>query len=100
MRKLALVLVVVVAAGCGSSSHKGATHVSVMLDWTPNPDHVGLYDAKAQGLFAKQGLAVSIHAPSDPTTPLKLVAAGKVDLAVSYEQEVFFAAAKKLPIEA
>jgi len=98
MRKLALVLVLV-AAGCGSS-HKSTTHVSVMLDWTPNPDHVGLYEAKAGGLFAKQGLNVSIRAPSDPTTPLKLVAAGKVDLAVSYEQEVFFAAAKKLPVEA
>lgn len=98
MRKLALALVLL-AAGCGSS-HKATTHVSVMLDWTPNPDHVGLYDAKANGLFAKQKLDVSIHAPSDPTTPLKLVAAGKVDLAVSYEQEVFFAAAKKLPVEA
>ena len=99
MRKLALALVVVIAAGCGST-HKSTTSVSVMLDWTPNPDHVGLYVAKAQGYFAKQKLDVSIHAPSDPTTPLKLVAAGKVDLAVSYEQEVFFAAAKKLPVEA
>src|SRR4051794_41761606 len=98
MRRLALALVLVLV-GCGSS-HKAATPVSVMLDWTPNPDHVGLYDAKANGLFAKQKLNVSIHAPSDPTTPLKLVAAGKVDLAVSYEQEVFFAAAKKLPVEA
>lgn len=99
MRKLALALVVVVAAGCGST-HSSTTNVSVMLDWTPNPDHVGLYVAKANGLFAQQKLNVSIHAPSDPTTPLKLVAAGKVDLAVSYEQEVFFAAAKKLPVEA
>jgi putative hydroxymethylpyrimidine transport system substrate-binding protein len=100
MRRLAVLFVVVLAAGCGSSKHAAATHVSVMLDWTPNPDHVGLYQAKADGQFAKQGLDVSIHAPSDPTTPLKLVAAGKVDLAVSYEQEVFFAAAKKLPVEA
>ena len=71
-----------------------------MLDWTPNPDHVALYVARDRGLFGKAGLDVSIHAPSDPATPLKLVAAGKVDLAVSYEQEVFFAAAKKLPVEA
>jgi putative hydroxymethylpyrimidine transport system substrate-binding protein len=99
MRKLALVLAAVVLTGCGASHH-AASNVSVMLDWTPNPDHVGLYEAKAEGLFAKQKLNVSIHAPSDPTTPLKLVAAGKVDLAVSYEQEVFFAAAKKLPVEA
>jgi len=43
---------------------------------------------------------VSIHAPSDPAAPLKLVGAGRSDLAVSYEQEVFFAAAKKLPVVA
>ncbi|HVA30684.1 MAG TPA: ABC transporter substrate-binding protein, partial [Gaiellaceae bacterium] len=41
-----------------------------------------------------------IHAPSDPTAPLKLVAAGDSDLAVSYEQEIFLAAAKKLPVVA
>jgi putative hydroxymethylpyrimidine transport system substrate-binding protein len=71
-----------------------------MLDWTPNPDHVGLYDARDTGLFRRAGLDVAIRAPSDPTTPLKLVGAGRVDLAVSYEQELFFAAAKKLPVVA
>jgi putative hydroxymethylpyrimidine transport system substrate-binding protein len=74
--------------------------VTVMLDWTPNPDHVGLYDAQETGLFARAGLGVTIRAPSDPTTPLKLVGAGRTDLAVSYEQELFFAAAKKLPVVA
>ena len=43
---------------------------------------------------------MSIRAPSDPTAPLKLVAVGKSDLAVSYEPELFFAAAKKLPVVA
>jgi putative hydroxymethylpyrimidine transport system substrate-binding protein len=100
MRRLVLVLLAATAVlgGCGGSHAK--TPFSVMLDWTPNPDHVGLYDARATGLFAKAGLDVAIHAPSDPTTPLKLVGAGRVDLAVSYEQEVFFAAAKHLPIVA
>lgn len=71
-----------------------------MLDWTPNPDHVGLYYAQETGLFAKAGLDVTIRAPSDPTTPLKLVAAGDTDLAVSYEQEMFYAGASKLPVTA
>jgi len=69
-----------------------AQKVTLTLDWTPNPDHIGIYDAQATGLFAKAGLDVSIHSPSDPTAPLKLVAAGDSDLAVSYEQELFFAA--------
>jgi putative hydroxymethylpyrimidine transport system substrate-binding protein len=78
----------------------GPAHVSLVLDWTPNPDHVGLYYAQANGLFTRVGVDVAIHAPSDPASPLKLVAAGRADLAVSYEQEVFFAAAKKLPVVA
>ena len=74
--------------------------LSLMLDWAPNPDHVGFYYALDTGLFSKAGLDVTIHAPSDPTTPLKLVGVGRTDLAVSYEQELFFAAAKKLPVVA
>src|SRR5438067_9471550 len=77
-----------------------AHKVSLTLDWTPNPDHVGFFDARDTGRFAHAGLDVAIRSPSDPTAPLKLVAAGRSDLAVSYEQEVFFAAAKKLPVVA
>ena len=78
----------------------GSQKMTLTLDWTPNPDHVGFYDARDTGLFAGAGLDVAIHSPSDPTAPLKLVAAGQSDLAVSYEQELFFAAARKLPVVA
>jgi putative hydroxymethylpyrimidine transport system substrate-binding protein len=78
----------------------GPQKVTLTLDWTPNPDHVGFYYAREKGLFAKAGLDVAIRAPSDPTAPLKLVALGKSDLAVSYEQELFFASARKLPVVA
>jgi putative hydroxymethylpyrimidine transport system substrate-binding protein len=91
-----LVLTVLVPAALAGR----ARNVSVTLDWTPNPDHVGIYDAQATGLFTRAGLDVTIRSPSDPTAPLKLVGVGRSDLAVSYEQELFFAAAKKLPVVA
>ncbi|HEY5294157.1 MAG TPA: ABC transporter substrate-binding protein [Gaiellaceae bacterium] len=78
----------------------GAQKLSVTLDWTPNPDHVGIYDAQATGLFTRADLDVTVRSPSDPTAPLKLVGVGRSDLAVSYEQELFYAAAKKLPVVA
>ena len=62
-----------------------------MLDYLPNPDHVGLYDALANGEFAKAGLNVKVQTPSDPAAPLKLLEAGKVDLAISYEPELLIA---------
>jgi putative hydroxymethylpyrimidine transport system substrate-binding protein len=96
-RSLVLALLLAVAL-CPAAS--GGEAVSLTLDWTPNPDHVGLYYAAQTGLFAKAGLDVTIRAPSDPTAPLKLVAAGDTDLAVSYEQEMFYAAASKLPVTA
>jgi len=74
--------------------------MTLTLDWTPNPDHVGIFDARDTGIFARAGLDVAVRSPSDPTAPLKLVGVGRSDLAVSYEQELFFAAAKKLPVVA
>ena len=100
MPKKALLLALAALAVLAPVAFAGGEHVSLTLDWTPNPDHVGFYDARETGLFARAGLEVAIHAPSDPTAPLKLVGVGKSDLAVSYEQELFFAAAKKLPVVA
>jgi putative hydroxymethylpyrimidine transport system substrate-binding protein len=78
----------------------GGQKLTLTLDWTPNPDHVGIFDARDTGLFARSGLDVAVRSPSDPAAPLKLVAVGRSDLAVSYEQEVFFAAAKGVPVTA
>jgi putative hydroxymethylpyrimidine transport system substrate-binding protein len=93
---LAAVVVALLAAPAALAAPK----LSLTLDWTPNPDHAGIYYASAHGLFAKRGLDVSVRAPSDPTAPLKLVAVGRSDLAVTYEQEVFLAAERKLPVVA
>ncbi len=90
----ALVAIVPVALAGGQQK------MTLTLDWTPNPDHVGIFDARDTGLFARAGLDVAVRSPSDPTAPLKLVGVGRSDLAVSYEQELFFAAAKKLPVVA
>jgi putative hydroxymethylpyrimidine transport system substrate-binding protein len=89
-----------VLAACGAGAGRHAARVTLTLDWTPNPDHVGFYYARDTGLFRHAGLDVAIHAPSDPTAPLKLVGVGRSDVAVTYEQELFFAAAKKLPVVA
>ncbi len=65
--------------------------LNLMLDWLPNADHVGIYEALADGGFAKAGLAVHVQVPTDPATPLQLLAAGKVDAAISYEPQLMLA---------
>jgi putative hydroxymethylpyrimidine transport system substrate-binding protein len=95
-----LVAALAILASCVPGAFAGGQKVTLMLDWTPNPDHIGFYDARDTGLFARVGLEVTIEAPSDPTAPLKLVGVGDTDLAVSYEEELFLAAAKGLPVVA
>ena len=68
-----------------------AEKVSIILDYFPNADHAGLYAAESTKAFADARLDVTIQSPSDPAAPLKLLAAGKVDLAISYEPEVLLA---------
>jgi putative hydroxymethylpyrimidine transport system substrate-binding protein len=62
-----------------------------MLDFFPNADHAALYTAIANGDFKTVGLDVRPMTPADPSTPLKLLAAGRVDMAISYEPELLLA---------
>jgi putative hydroxymethylpyrimidine transport system substrate-binding protein len=63
----------------------------VMLDWFPNADHAALYAAIAHGDFRAVGLNVEPIVPSETAEPLKLLAAGKVDMAISYEPQLLLA---------
>jgi putative hydroxymethylpyrimidine transport system substrate-binding protein len=99
---VALTVVAVTLAGCGSKHDQLAPghqqSVSMMLDWFPNADHVGLYQALAEGDFSKAGLDVHVQTPSTPSSPLQLLAAGKVDFAISYEPEVLLARNQGMPL--
>lgn len=72
--------------------------VVFMLDWFPNPDHVPLYAAQGEGFFAQEGLRVTFQVPANPDDPLKLVAAGRADVAVNYEPNVIMARSQGLPV--
>lgn len=101
---LTLAVVAALAVGaCGSKSEDVTPQtepLSLSLDWYPNPDHVGIYTAMEAGFFEDAGLDVKIDTPTDPALPIKLVAAGKVDLAVSYEPEVLLAREQGLDVVA
>ena len=79
-------------AGCGEKEEtlgsKESRPVSLLLDYFPNADHAGIYAAQSGGHFRDAGLDVKIRQPADPAAPIKQVASGRVDLAISYEPEV------------
>jgi putative hydroxymethylpyrimidine transport system substrate-binding protein len=68
--------------------------VNLVLDYLPNADHAGIYAAIETGEFKRAALDVKPRTPSDPSAPLKLLASGKADLAISYEPELLLARAQ------
>jgi putative hydroxymethylpyrimidine transport system substrate-binding protein len=100
---LAVLALVLALAACGEKSEDVSGErqsFSLTLDFYPNPDHAGIYMAQKLGYFEEAGLDVSIDAPSDPAAPVKQVAAGRTDLAISYEPEVALAREQGLDVVA
>ena len=90
-------------AACGEKSEetKGEKEaLTLTLDFYPNPDHAGIYLAQKLAYFEEAGLDVDIQTPSDPSAPIKQVAAGRSDLAISYEPEVILAREQGLDVKA
>lgn len=100
---LAILALALALAACGEKSEDSGGErqsFNLTLDFYPNPDHAGIYMAEKLGYFEEAGLDVDIETPSDPAAPTKLVAAGRSDLAISYQPEVALAREQGLDIVA
>ncbi len=99
MKKISgLTLIALLALSLNASPAFAADKLTVLLDWFVNPDHAPLIIAKEKGFFKAAGLDVKLIAPSDPSAPPKLVAAGKADLAVSYQPQLHVQVEQGLPL--
>ena len=87
------------ATNKNNGKNKGLQKVTLMLDWYPNAVHSFLYVAQEKGYFKEQGLDVNIQMPADTNDPLKLVAANKIDIALSYEPEIVIARDENIPVK-
>ena len=72
--------------------------LTIGLDWFINPDHAPLIIAEKRGFFKEVGLDVEMIEPADPNDPPKLVAAGKLDLAISYQPQLHIQVDQGLPV--
>ena len=97
-RTVLLGLAVALLAGCAARPAAGPTKVTMMLDWAPNTNHTGLFVAQAKGWYKDQGLDVEIVQPGQGGTPVSLVAAGKADFGISFQEEVTNARATDVPV--
>jgi len=87
-----------VLISCG----KNDGSIRVLLDWTPNTNHTGLYVALEKGWFEEEGLKIIITQPPEDEA-LALLAAGRAEFAFSFQESMGPAIAKQsnaLPVTA
>ena len=72
--------------------------MTIVLDWFVNPDHGPIVIAQERGYFTEAGLEVEVIAPADPADPPKMAAAGRADLAISYQPQLHLQVAEGMPL--
>ena len=118
---MAAVMGMMTLGGCGTASEKSKTaaltesqaegtdakqtsedgksqdlkEINVVLDWYPNAIHTFIYTAIERGYYAEEGLDVKVRFPANANDALSLVAAGKAEIGMYYQQDVIQAVANQ-----
>ena len=84
LRPLLLIAGVLALAGCGGTTggDRPNQEASLLLDFTPNGVHAGIYVATARGYDDAEGVALEVQAPSASTDALRLLQGGRADMAI------------------
>lgn len=109
MALIMICAVLLMTAGCGSQEKpnneeskgtdkpKELREVQLMLDWSANTNHTGLFAARDLGYYEEEGLDVKIVQPGAGGSDA-LVASGKADFGVSYQEGVTLARTQGVPL--
>jgi putative hydroxymethylpyrimidine transport system substrate-binding protein len=83
-RPFLLAGLLLLAAGCGGSTggDRPDEQATLLLDFTPNAVHSGIYVASDRGFDTAEGVKLVIRKPSASTDALKLLQGGRADMAV------------------
>ncbi len=102
MKKLiALILSVVIIFSLSACGKTEPDKITIVLDWTPNTNHTGIFVAQANGYFEEAGLNVEIVQPPEGGAEA-LVASGKAQFGVSFQDSLApaFAGDNAVPVTA
>jgi NitT/TauT family transport system substrate-binding protein/putative hydroxymethylpyrimidine transport system substrate-binding protein len=88
------------AAGCGGGGAEPGAPIGAMLvlDFTPNAAHAGIFAAKAEGFYKDAGLDLRVQAPGESTDAPKLLAAGRTEFAILDIHDLGISREKGLPL--
>ncbi len=92
-------------AGCGKPAASSSAEpesslrpLTVQLDWVPDPEHGGLFQALAKGYFAEEGLDVTLRPGGANVLVLETVAAADAQIGQTSSTQVIRAAARGIPV--
>ncbi len=79
-----LLLALLALAGCAGTSGEDRPDETarLLLDFTPNAVHAGIYVASERGFDTAEGVKLEIRKPSASTDALKLLQGGRADMAI------------------
>lgn len=82
-------------------STKNSQKITMVLDWTPNTNHTGIYVAQEKGYFKEAGLDVSVIQPPD-NGATDLVASGGAEFGIDFQDTLAaaFSSDSPLPVTA
>lgn len=83
--------------GTNQNKAKEKRDVKIVLDWTPNTNHTGLYVAKEKGFYEEEGLNVEILQPSTGASDA-MIASGEAQFGVSVQEGITMARQQNVPI--
>jgi ABC-type nitrate/sulfonate/bicarbonate transport system substrate-binding protein len=82
LRPLVLLAATLALAGCGSSQRSTLGQATLMLDFTANAIHTGIYSALARGYDVDAGVRLHVVQPAASTDAIKLLETGRVNFAI------------------
>src|SRR6202044_1393615 len=85
---------VLLAVGPANAADK----VTFLTSWYAQAEHGGFYQAKATGLYAKDGLDVTIKMGGPQVNGMQLLLGGEADMIMGYDFQVLSGISKGLPV--
>jgi putative hydroxymethylpyrimidine transport system substrate-binding protein len=96
--KRALLIGLIAVVSLAPAACAGRDEITLALDWFPNSNHAGVFEAVKRGYFEDEGIKVKVYTPSDPASILQTVGAGRDDFGISYQPDVLQARSEGLPV--
>lgn len=91
-------LILLAGLACLGSQAQAATPFTFMTNWYAQAEHGGFYQAQAEGLYAKEGLDVSVQMGGPQVNAIQLLAAGRAQCILSEDIAIFSARQQGVPL--